>query len=117
MSPLIERGDIVVTRPSGSADLGPGAVITFTDPLRPGDLITHRIIEITPDGLLRTHGDHNASDDTSLVSAEAVRGRAVLRVPALGMPLIWMQQAAWLELGATVLLLATMAWFVARFPL
>lgn len=117
MRPLIQAGDIVVTRPVSEGALVPGAVITFEDPTRPGSLVTHRVVEVTTTGLLRTRGDDNATDDSALVAPDSVRGRAVLRVPRLGMPLLWMQQTAWVPLAATVILLAALSWIVVKFPL
>jgi len=117
MSPTIALGDIVLTRPVTAEGLVPGAVITFEDPNHPGRLVTHRIIEIQPDGMVRTRGDNNQSADTQLVSPGAVQGRAVLRIPSLGLPLVWAQTGAFGILILSLGILALLLWLVVRFPL
>lgn len=117
MQPTIALGDIVVTRPVDVKGLVPGAVVTFEDPTGPGRLITHRIVEVTGSGVIRTRGDNNPSNDTQLVSPSAVQGRAVVRIPYLGRPLIWMQQHEYVLVLAAVLLMLGLVWVVATFPL
>ena len=117
MTPTIALGDIVVTRPVDRSGLVPGAVITFADPNHAGVLITHRIIEVTPEGVLRTRGDANPTADTQLVSPSAIQGRAVVRIPYLGRPLLWIQHGEVLMLIAAVLVLVGLVWIVATFPL
>lgn len=115
MMPTIQAGDIVVTRDAPATAMVPGAVITFEDPSRPGSLVTHRIVEVSSAGYT-TRGDNNGTSDPQVVAPESVRGRALLRLPWLGLPLLWMQQGAWFPLVALVLLIGSMSWIVVKFP-
>ena len=114
MEPAIERGDIILARPVPTSALVPGAVITFTDPNRPGQLITHRIVSIKPDGSLETRGDHNGTPDPQSVAVRTVRGRAVLRLPYLGRPVVWIQQQNWPPLAGSVFVLVASLALVSR---
>lgn len=106
MEPAIRRGDVIVVRPAPVAALIPGAVVTFVDPNRPDRLITHRVVAVEPDGRLRTKGDNNHDADPALVDPATVRGRAVLRVPFAGAPVVWALDRRWPPLAATVIGLA-----------
>lgn len=117
MQPTIDLGDIVVTRPLGTRDLVPGEVVTFQDPSNSERLITHRVVEVMPDGSLRTRGDNNGSVDTQLVAPSTVQGRATLRIPYLGRPLLWLQNGEFLALALVVVLLVGLVWIVSAFPL
>ena len=114
MEPAIERGVIILARPVPTSALVPGAVITFTDPNRAGQLITHRIVSIKPDGSLETRGDHNGTPDPQSVAVRTVRGRAVLRLPYLGRPVVWIQQQNWPPLAGSVFVLVASLALVSR---
>lgn len=101
MEPSIGRGDVVIVRPAPRAAYVPGAVITFVDPNRPNRLITHRVVSIDTDGRLRTRGDNNRDADATPVDPTTVRGRAVLRVPYAGRPVVWVIDGRWVPLAAT----------------
>ena len=101
MEPTIDRGDVIVVRPAPASAFVPGAVITFDDPNRPGRLITHRVVAVRADGRLTTRGDHNHDADPAPVAVAAVHGRAVLRVPFAGRPVMWAIDRRWLPLALT----------------
>jgi signal peptidase len=91
MQPAINPGDIVLSAPpEDDVRLDAGTVITFEDPNRPGELITHRIDEINPDGTYATRGDANSSADSYEVEPEELTGVGRLLVPAVGLPRVWM---------------------------
>jgi signal peptidase len=115
MQPSVMRGDVVIVLPAGPAAYRPGAVITFDDPNRPGSLVTHRVVEVRADGMLVTKGDHNHDRDAQPVAASAVRGRAVLRVPFIGSPVVWVRQQAWIKLIGAVAFVGALA-VVATWP-
>jgi signal peptidase I len=115
MQPSVMRGDVVIVQPAGPAAYRPGAVITFDDPNRPGLLVTHRVVEVRADGMLVTKGDHNHDRDARPVAASAVRGRAVLRVPFIGSPVVWVRQQAWIKLIGAVAFVGALA-VVATWP-
>lgn len=60
MSPTIKKGDLIlITRPR--EPLEPGTIVTFQVEDK---LVTHRLVEITPEGYLITQGDANKAADT-----------------------------------------------------
>jgi signal peptidase I len=108
MMPLIDPGDIVITSPV-QHPVDPGTVVVFENPNKPGSLVTHRVLEVLPDGSYRTKGDANHQPDVSPVTPGLVRGRGTFLVPAIGVPAVWLQQGhpEWAAAaGALVLVLA-----------
>jgi signal peptidase len=92
MRPHIQVGDLVVTRPVSVDDLAPGQVVLVTDRLHPDRPLMHRLVRETPDGRLILRGDANKTADSDPVGIRDVRGVAVLRIPALGLPVVAAQQ-------------------------
>jgi len=91
MAPRIVAGDVVVTRPVPASSLRPGQIITVSDPDHPGRTRTHRFVRVDPDGELVTRGDANHQADSTHVRPSAVDGMAVLRIPYVGMPVLWLR--------------------------
>lgn len=87
MSPALRVGDVVVHRPADRLELG--QILVVDDPVRPGQLLTHRLVDETADGRLTLQGDANAVADSTPVAVDAVRGRVQLRVPLVGLPVAW----------------------------
>jgi len=109
MMPRLHVGDVAVARPlSGPPVLQ--QVLLFDDPDHPGRLRLHRFVRVDDQGQMVTRGDANAGDDSSPVSPEDVRGVAVLRVPAVALPIVWLREGQWfrvaLAAAGLVLLLA-----------
>jgi signal peptidase len=98
MTPALRRGDVILLREAGADSIALGSVITFSDPADPDRLVTHRVVGIEPDGRLVTRGDANNVSDSTLVALDHVRGRAVLRIPAVGLPIVWVRDGDWQEL-------------------
>lgn len=108
MEPTYHTGDLVVTaRQPGYAV---GDVVSYRVPAgQPGSggRVIHRIVSIE-DGVIHTLGDNNADVDPWVFTATDIAGRAVLRIPGLG--LLWGPQvfpliiAAVVGLGVTILL-------------
>ena len=95
MSGSIEINDMVVIHREDSYAVGD--VITF----KSGDsLVTHRIVEETPDGFV-TKGDANNAEDTRPVPPEAVVGKVVLVIPGIGLVIEYLRT----PLGMTCLVL------------
>jgi signal peptidase I len=86
-------GTLVVTAPAGSYAVGD--VITFTMADR---TVTHRIVEVGPDGYT-TRGDLNGAPDGWTVVPAQVIGRAITLLPGVGFLLT---AAPWLLLGAVL---------------
>ncbi len=98
MSPLISAGDVVLASPHNGQGLGPGAVVVFSDPARPG-LLTHRIESVNSDGSYVTSGDANRQPDSTPLRSEQVVGVGRLLVPLVGLPLVWYWAGAWGKLA------------------
>ncbi|SDQ11713.1 LamG-like jellyroll fold domain-containing protein [Quadrisphaera sp. DSM 44207] len=112
MRPAVEPGDVVVSAPVGPGQVRAGRVragqvVVVDDPVRPGGSLVHRVAEVRPDGRLVTRGDANEHPDSTPVEPTAVHGRAVVRVPAAGLPALWLHQGAYgpLLLGTAALVL------------
>jgi signal peptidase I len=98
MEPLVAPGDVVMIRPVTPAELAPNTVVLYDRP--DTGRVLHRILEQLPDGTFRTGGDANASPDSAFVHVEDIQGAAVLAVPWIGHPSLWLYQ------GRTVVLVA-----------
>jgi hypothetical protein len=107
MAPGVQPGDLAVVRPVSTGDLAPGQVLLVDDPDVPGHLRLHRLVAVEADGL-RLRGDANPAADSSLVTPAAVHGVAVLRLPAIGSPVVWLSQGRVWPLAATGLALAAL---------
>jgi signal peptidase I len=103
MKPSIQPGDVVITSPNPELDQLGGRVITFNSPSIPGQVITHRVVEISDDGQMRTKGDANATADSATITIADVRGMGRLLVQYVGLPKVWLQTGAWLPLAAFLL--------------
>ena len=102
MAPAIEAGDIVVSRPVPREALLPGRVVLATDPDRADRLRLHRIAELSPEGDLVTKGDANPDPDSTPLHPDAVLGIGVLRVPGIGLPIVWLRAGEVIPLAASV---------------
>jgi signal peptidase I len=100
MEPRISAGDVVIARPVPAGTASLGHVLLVDDPDRAGKLRLHRYVEDAPDGGLILRGDANESNDSSPVAPEAVHGVAVLRVPYVGLPVVWIAEKNWGNLAA-----------------
>lgn len=98
MQPLVAPGDVVMVRPISAEDLVPNTVVLFERP--DTGRVLHRIVERLPDGTFRTRGDANTVDDSGFLHADEVRGAAVLAVPWIGRPSLWLAQGQTLPLTA-----------------
>jgi len=89
MSPLINPGDIVVTRPVPVGEIKVGDIITYHIPVEDQRVETHRVTEITsqPDGryVVQTKGDaNNGLDPWKATISSPTVDRHVLTVPYVG---------------------------------
>lgn len=101
MQPSINQGDIVLSASpeDGGAGLEEGAVITFADPVRPGERLTHRIDKVNRNGTYQTRGDANAVSDSYEVQPSDVTGVGRLLVPSVGLPRVWVENGNLAMLG------------------
>ncbi|MFJ3027294.1 LamG-like jellyroll fold domain-containing protein [Curtobacterium sp. NPDC087080] len=112
MAPAVQVGDVVAAAPLPETARTPGRVLLVDDPDHPGRLRLHRLDRVREDGMLVLRGDANPRPDRSAVSPSAVRGVALLRFPAVGLPATWLRErdtahiAGALALGLALLFLA-----------
>lgn len=88
MEPNIHTGDAVVDEPIRPRDARIGDVITFKDPSRGGELVTHRVRSVRPVGggvvAIVTKGDANNTVERFRVPADGSIGRVRLVLPSAG---------------------------------
>jgi signal peptidase I len=108
MMPRLHVGDVSVAKPVSKAP-ALQQVVLFHDPDHPGKLRLHRFVRVDDEGRMITRGDANHDDDSSPVTMEDLEGVAVLRVPYLALPVVWLREGRWLPLAlvAAGLLLVT----------
>ena len=92
---------VSLVRPVPPDQMRAGQLLLVEGPDRAGRLRLHRLVEISDDGRLVLKGDANPADDSTSAPADAVRGIAALRVPALGMPAVWLSEDRSAPLVAT----------------
>jgi signal peptidase len=89
MEPRITPGDIVIARPVPATDLKLGQILLVEDPDQAGHLRLHRFVDVRADGSLTLKGDANPEADSSPIPVTDVHGVGVLRVPLIGLPVVW----------------------------
>jgi signal peptidase I len=87
MLPTLEGGDLVVVQPAQLSDLKVGDIIVYNNLCSTeGESVIHRVISITPQGLI-TKGDNNPSPDQDSgiavgpITQQCLVGRVVFVVP------------------------------------
>jgi signal peptidase I len=104
MDPTYRPGDVVIDRPA-QRRYHAGEVITFLHSSQTTDVVTHRITDITPTGLIHTKGDANRTADVWDIRPGQVRGSVAMSFTGLGYFLVFLHQPA----GAASLGLSTLA--------
>ena len=92
MEPAFAPGDVVLSQRRAPLSVRPGDVVTFHDPSRDGELVTHRVESMRRNGsqvTFVTKGDANDLSETWTVPADGHIGRAALAVPKVGHVLHW----------------------------
>jgi len=88
MEPTIPIGAQVVVLKVNAADIRVGDIVTFDLPSNPGVLVTHRVIQVEPDGKggaqWITKGDHNSVPDSWRIPATGFGYRYAFAVPFVG---------------------------------
>jgi signal peptidase I len=107
MRPRLKPGDVVLDDPHRTPKAG--QVILFHDPADARRIMVHRVREVRPDGSMLTAGDANASRDSTPVPKQAYIGLGRLRIPWVGLPLLWWRQGRYQRVGAIGLGLAVVA--------
>ena len=109
MQPGIRAGDVVASAPAGQQELTDGQVVLVRDPVKADALLMHRLVSQSADGSLVTKGDANLDQDSNPVRRSDVVGLPRLRIPYIGLPVLWMHEGKLVPAGASVLGLVCMA--------
>ncbi|MEU0392687.1 hypothetical protein ABZ208_07945 [Streptomyces sp. NPDC006208] len=104
MRPRITPGDVVLYQPlEGRAPLR-GQVVLVRDPAHPSRLLSHRVRKVLPDGRVITAGDANRRPDSTPVPSSQLLGFGRLRIPSVGLPVMWWRDREYGTIAATALL-------------
>jgi signal peptidase I len=103
MQPLVSPGDVVMIRPAAPEELVANTVVLYDRP--DTGRVLHRIVEVLPDGTFITRGDANPSDDSGVLRADQVEGAAVLAVPWIGRPSLWLSEGRTAAVASTAVAL------------
>lgn len=109
MAPRFFAGDVIVSAPATPAMEMVGRILLVDDPDHEGRLRLHRMAGVAEDGII-TRGDANPADDSSHVARAHVRGVAVLRIPFVGMPVLWAKDGHWFLLAGIGIVFAAVLW-------
>ncbi len=82
MEPKIHVGAVAIVKPSEEVKVG--EIITFKDPRDPKNLITHRVVEIGENEVIKTKGDANNTADNWEVKRGDIVGKFLFSLPLLG---------------------------------
>lgn len=91
MEPGVMTGDVIAAMPVPQDKIKEtiqvGQVLLAKNAEKPGTLITHRVIQVLPDGTgYLTKGDANRSQDDIALLPENIKGVERIRVPYIGIP-------------------------------
>ncbi len=101
MEPRVKTGSLVVVKQFPNYQKGD--LITFADPVKPKETVTHRIFEVKEapwSAIYTTKGDANKTPDPTPVPAALVLGKALFVLPLIG----FMVSFAKTQLGFIVLI-------------
>lgn len=120
MQPGIRAGDLVILVPVTAEQVRAssltGAVVQVNNPVRPGELLVHRVVGKDQTGAIVTKGDDNASRDYAPVQPSQVLGVARIRVPYVGLPVLWLRNGQKVPLVALGMVLLVLVWPERRGP-
>lgn len=88
MAPAITTGDLVLSQDVPAERARPGDIVTFPDPDRAGQTITHRVTEVRRSGIIlvfTTQGDANPAPEQWTAVTGATIGRTVRVLPDAGL--------------------------------
>lgn len=104
MEPRLNPGDVVLSAPASALTVHPGEIILVTNPAMPSHQLMHRFLHYTPSGDLITKGDANPHADSTPVPPRSVHGLPRLRLPYLGLGVLWLRDHEWRQLSIVALL-------------
>jgi signal peptidase I len=92
MAPAIHAGDLLITRAVEARSIRPGDVVTFSDPTRAGQSVTHRVVSVKGQAQLDfvTRGDANDASETWSIASDGTVGRLQVVLPGVGRAIAWL---------------------------
>lgn len=106
MEPKFYPGDIVITKHKNKTDIKINDIVTYRD--NDGVIITHRIIEETPEGYI-TKGDNNNVEDVDILTKENIIGEVKFSIPKIGYVMDFLSKP--MVIAAEMILLAVFIFF------
>ncbi|WP_290459805.1 signal peptidase I [Romboutsia ilealis] len=106
MEPKFYPGDIVITKHKNKTDIKINDIVTYRD--NDGVIITHRIIEETPEGYI-TKGDNNNVEDADVLTKENIIGEVKFSIPKIGYVMDFLSKP--MVIAAEMILLAVFIFF------
>lgn len=106
MEPRFYPGDIVITKHKNKTDIKVNDIVTYRD--NDGVIITHRIIEETPEGYI-TKGDNNNVEDADILTKENIIGEVKFNIPKIGYVMDFLSKP--MVIAAEMILLAVFIFF------
>lgn len=106
MEPKFYPGDIVITKHKNKTDIKINDIVTYRD--NDGVIITHRIIEETPEGYI-TKGDNNNVEDADILTKENIIGEVKFSIPKIGYVMDFLSKP--MVIAAEMILLALFIFF------
>ena len=106
MEPEFYPGDIVIAKHKNETDIKVNDIVTYRD--NDGVIITHRIIEETPDGYI-TKGDNNNVEDADILTKENIIGEVKFSIPKIGYVMDFLSKP--MVIAAEMILLAVFIFF------
>jgi signal peptidase len=114
MEPGIRAGDLVILAPINPDQLKEmevkGLVVQVRNPVRHGELLVHRAVGKTSTGAVITKGDANVARDYEPVPPKDVLGVGRVRVPFVGLPVLWLHNGERVPLLALAGVLLALIW-------
>lgn len=106
MEPRFYPGDIVITKHKNKTDIQVNDIVTYRD--NDGVIITHRVIEETPEGYI-TKGDNNNVEDADILTKENIIGEVKFNIPKIGYVMDFLSKP--MVIAAEMILLAVFIFF------
>ena len=103
MEPKFYPGDVVVIKHKDKTDIKVNDIVTYRD--SEGVIITHRIIEETPEGYI-TKGDNNNVEDGEILTKDNIIGEFKFSIPKIGFLMSFLSKPLVIAGGMVILAVA-----------
>ena len=95
MTPNINKGDVVIVEKYNENEIEnieKGDILVYK---KENQVVVHRVVEVNQDDEItfRTKGDNNDDEDAWIINEKDVIGIAKFRIPLVGYPTVWLNEA------------------------